>query len=87
MRARAALAVLIGIVSVFVASADHQQPKPDDLGELVGNQFGRASVHHAGSEPIGDAKALLDLAQSQKPAIRRQQTAVKVDDNIFAGNR
>jgi hypothetical protein len=30
----------------------------------VGNQLGGPWVHHAGGKPIGDAKALLDLAQN-----------------------
>jgi hypothetical protein len=31
----------------------------------LGNQLERPWVRHAGGEPIGDAKALLDLAQNQ----------------------
>ena len=77
----------IGVVAVFVARRDHQQTKAHDSGERVRDLVRRTRVDQAGCHAIGDAKALLDLAQSQKPAIRRQQTAVKVDDNIFAGNR
>lgn len=51
------------------------------------DQVGRAQVHHAGGEPIGDAKALLDLAQQQNAAIGREQTAVEFGDNGLAGNR
>ena len=75
----------IGVVAVFVARRDHQQTKAHDSGERVRDL--RARVDEAGGQAIGDAKALLDLAQSQKPAIRRQQTAVEVDDNLLAGNR
>src|ERR1022692_792233 len=42
---------------------------------------------HAGGEPIGDAKALLDLAQQQNAAIGREQTAIEFGDDGLAGNR
>ena len=77
----------IGVVAVFVARRDHQQTKAHDSGERMRDRVRRARVDEAGGHAIGDAKALLDLAQSQKPAIRRQQTAVEVDDNPLAGNR
>jgi len=53
----------------------------------VCDQLGRARVHHAGGEPIGDAKALLDLAQHQNAAIGREQTAIEFGDDGLAGNR
>ena len=82
------IAAQIGcVVAVFVTCCDHQQTKPDDLGERVGNQLGRAWVHHAGSEPIGDAKALLDLAQNQNTGVRRQQPTVEFRHNSLAANR
>jgi len=34
-----------------------------------------------------DAKALLDLAQHQDAAVRRQQTGVEFGDNCLAANR
>ena len=77
----------IGVVAVFVARRDHQQTKAHDSGERMRDRVRRARVDEAGGHAISDAKALLDLAQSQKPAIRRQQTAVEVDDNPLAGNR
>ncbi len=39
-----------------------------DLGIDHLHDLGRAPVHHAGGEPIGDAKALVDLAQRQDAA-------------------
>ena len=77
----------IGVVAVFVARRDHQQPKADDVGEAVGDRLGRARVHDAGGQAIGDAKALLDLAQNQNAAVRRQQTAVEFGDDRLAGDR
>ena len=62
----------IGVVSVFVAGADHQQPKANDVRQAVRDLIGRARIDHAGGKPIGDAKALFDLAQRQNAAIRRQ---------------
>ncbi len=53
----------------------------------MGDLIGRAPVDHAGGEPIGDAKALVDLAQRQNAAIRRQQAAVKLDLDALARNR
>ena len=77
----------IGIVAVLIARGDHQQPKADDVGKAVGDLIGRAPVHHTGGEPLGDAKALVDLAQRQNAAIRRQQAAVKLDLDALARNR
>ncbi len=77
----------IGVVAVLIARRDHQQPKADDVGKAVGDLIGRAPVDHAGGEPIGDAKALVDLAQRQNAAIRRQQAAVKLDLDALARNR
>ena len=51
------------------------------------DQVGRARVHHAGGEPIGDAKVPLDLAQQQNAAIGREQTAIEFGDDGLAGNR
>jgi hypothetical protein len=77
----------IGVVAVFVARCDHQQPKADDVGEAVRDLIRRARVNHAGGHPIGDAKALLDFAQNQNATVRRQQTTVKFGDDWRAGNR
>ena len=73
-----------GVVAVFIAAADHQQPKADDVGERVRDLIRRARVYHAGGEPIGDAKALFDLAQNQNPAVRRQQTTIEFGDDCLA---
>jgi hypothetical protein len=40
-----------------------------------------------GSEPIGDAKALLDFAQNQNAGVRRQQPTVEFRHNSLAANR
>ncbi len=75
------------VVAVFVAGADHQQPKANDVGQAVGDLIRRSRINYAGGEPIGDAKAPLDLAQSQNPAVRRQQAAVEFDHNGLAARR
>ncbi len=77
----------ISVVAVLVARRDHQQTKAHNRGERVRDLVRRARIDEAGGHAIGDAKPLLDLAQNQNPAIRRQQTAVEVDDNLLAGNR
>jgi hypothetical protein len=51
------------------------------------NQLWRARVNHAGGEPVGDAKALLNLAQNQNAGVRRQQSTVELDHNSLAANR
>ena len=76
-----------GVVAVFVARRDHQQSKANDVGEAVRDLIGRTRVFDAGGQAIGDAKALLDLAQHQNAAVRRQQTTVEFGDDGLAGNR
>ena len=76
-----------GVVAVFVAGADHQQPKANDVGQAVRDLIRRPRINHAGGEPIGDAKALFDLAQRQNAAVRRQHAAVKFDLDALARNR
>ncbi len=65
-----------GIVAVFITCRDHQHPKSKDVGETMRDLLGRARVFDTGGQTIGDAEALLDLAQDQNAAIGRQQTAV-----------
>ena len=76
-----------GVVAVFVAGADHQQPKANDVGQAVGDLLRRARINQAGGQPIGDAKAPLDLAQRQNPAVRRQQAAIEFDHHRLAARR
>ena len=76
-----------GVVAVFVAGGDHQQPKTDDVGEAVRDLIRRTRVFDAGGQTIGDAKALFDLAQHQNAAVRRQQSAVEFSHNGLAGDR
>ena len=59
----------MGVVAVFVACRDHQQPKADDVGERVRDLIRRAWVFDTRSHAIGDAKALLHLAQNHNPAV------------------
>jgi hypothetical protein len=53
----------------------------------VRDLIGIAGVYDAGGEPVGEAEPLLHLAQRQNAAIRRKQTAVKLDLDVFARNR
>jgi hypothetical protein len=76
-----------GVVAVLVACRDHQQSKTDDVREAVRDLIRRTRVFDAGGQAIGDAKALLDLAQDKNAAIRRQQTAIEFGDNRLAGDR
>ena len=65
------------IVAVFVAGGDHQHAEADDLVQTVHDLLRRARVLDAGGQTLGDTKSLLDLAQGQQAAIRRQQAAVE----------
>src|ERR1035437_1871644 len=62
-------------------------PFPSSYPAAIISKRKRARVPHAGGEPIGDAKALLDLAQQQNAAIGREQTAIEFGDDGLAGNR
>ncbi len=73
-----------GVVAVFIARRDHQQPKANDVGERMRDQIGRSRVFDARRDAIGDAKALLHLAQNHNPAVRRQQTAIEFGDDCLA---
>ena len=46
-----------------------------------------ARIVDAGGETIGDAQPLLDLAQHQDAAVRRQQTTIECRNDGFAGDR
>ena len=59
----------IGVDPVLVAGADHQQPKPDDIRQAVGDLLGRPRINHARGQPIRDPKPLFDFAQRQNAAI------------------
>ena len=73
-----------GVVAVFMARRDHQQPKADYVGERVRDLIRRARVFDTRRHAIGDAKALLNLAQNHNPAVRRQQTAIEFGDDCLA---
>ena len=66
-----------GVVAVFITRRDHQQSKANNVGKAVRDLVRRTRVFDAGGHAIGDAKALLDLAQHQDAAVRRQQTGVE----------
>jgi len=51
-----------------------------ELRDMVGS----ARVLDAGGHPLGDAKAALDLAQSQNPAVGGKPPAVEFDHDILA---
>jgi hypothetical protein len=76
-----------GVVAVFIAGADHKQTKPDDLGERVRNQLGRARVNHAGGEPIGNAKALLDPDVYEFLEAEQIKYAIRLPANRVLQNR
>jgi hypothetical protein len=59
----------IGVDSVLVAGADHQQPKPDDIRQAVGDLIGHPRINQACGQPIRDPKPLFDFAQRQHAAI------------------
>ena len=77
----------IGVDPVPVARADHQQPKPDEVGQAVGDLLRRAGIDQARGQPIRDPKPLFDFAQRQDAAVRRQEPAVELDHDRFARNR
>ena len=77
----------IGVAAVLVTGADRQEPKTKDIDQAVRDLIGIAGVHDAGGEPVGEAKALFDLAQRQNAAIRRKQTAIKFDYDRLPAHR
>ena len=77
----------IGVVAVLIARRDHQQAKANDVGYRMRDMVGSARVLDAGGHALGDAKAALDLAQSQNTAVRRQLAAVEFDHDILARDR
>ena len=48
---------------------------------------GITRIVDASGQPVRDLKPLLDLAQNQHTAVRRQQAAVESGDNRLARNR
>ena len=77
----------IGVDPVLVAGADHQQPKPDDVRQAVGDLIGRPRIDHTRGQPIRDPKPLFDFAQRQNAAVRRKQPSIEFGHNGFARNR
>ena len=73
-----------GVVAVFIARRNHQQPKADDVGERVRDLIRHPRVFDTRSHSIGDAKPLLDLAQNKNAAVRRQQTTIEFGDDCLA---
>jgi len=59
----------IGVDPVLVAGADHQQSKPNDIRQAVGDLLGRPRINHARGQPIRDPKPLFDFAQRQHAAV------------------
>ena len=77
----------VGVIAVLVAGRDHQHPKAQNVGHAVHDALCRARIDHAAGQAVGDAEAVLDLAQRQNAAIRGQPPAVKTGDDGFAGHR
>jgi hypothetical protein len=59
-----------GVIAVFVASRDHQQPEPDNVRKAMRNLVLCATILDTARQAIRNPKPLLHLAQGQKPAIR-----------------
>jgi len=77
----------IGVDPVLVAGANHQNPKPEDVRQAVGDLIGIARINQAGRKSIGAPKPLVDFPQRQDAAVRRQQPAVEFDLDPLARNR
>ena len=76
-----------GVVAVFVAGRDHQQPEADDVGQRMHGAAGIARIVDAGGQTVGDLEPPLDLAQNQQTAVGGQAAAVEPGDHFFPGNR
>jgi len=62
---------------VLIARRDHQQPKPDEVGEAVGDLIGRARVNHE--------RASRSETRS-RPSISRNANTPPSDDSGRASN-
>ena len=58
-----------GVVAVLIAGGDHQHSEAHDVGDAVRDALRIAWVGDAGGQTVGDAEALLDLAQRQDAAV------------------
>jgi hypothetical protein len=76
----------VGVVAVLVAGGDHQNAEAQDVGHAVYDTRG-PRIDHAVGQAIGDAQALLDLAERQHAAIRGKLATVEAGDDGFAGHR
>ena len=77
----------VGVVAVLVAGRDHQQAEADDFGESVSDLIWRTRIPDAVGQTIGHAQSLLDFAQDQDTAVRRQQAAIEFRDHGLARDR
>lgn len=67
-------AQVVGVVAVFIAGGD---AKPDDLVQPMRDPLRRARVGDAIRQSCSQARAPLDLAQSQKATVRGHQRGIK----------
>ena len=75
------------VVAVFVAGRDHQLPKANDVGQAVGSAGPAPEDRPCRRRVVGDAKAPLDLAHRQNPAVRRQQATIEFGHDRLAARR
>jgi hypothetical protein len=77
----------VRVVAILIAGGDHQHSKAQDISEAVPDALRRTWVVDAGSEALGQAEPLLDLAQGQQAAIGGELPAIEAGDQGHAGDR
>jgi len=81
------IAQSIKVVSILVAAADCQNPRPQDVIELVDHPRLIARIRNAGGEPGTNLHLAIGLRQQQNAPIRRDPTTVEGRRDFLADDR
>ncbi len=77
----------IVIDAIFVAAADGEHARFDDLTQPVTNAKRITPVPQGSGKPGNDARLLLGATQQQQPRVRRLVAAVEVHREFLTANR
>src|SRR5680860_665059 len=77
----------IVIDAVFVAAADAEDARGDDLAQPMADARRIAPVPQGSSKPGNDAGLFLGAAQQQHAGVRRLVAAIEIDCEFLGANR